>query len=85
MQKVNFDDVPERPAHFQLFQLYSCYQVVSPYQSALVSEISSQWQLANPVVSLRFGAQSGHAVEGYRVSRIGGSSGIERDVHQCVS
>jgi hypothetical protein len=59
--------------------------VVSPYLSALVSEISSQWQLANPVVSLRFGAQSGHAVEGYRVARIGGSSGIGRDVHQCVS
>lgn len=37
------------------------------------------------MVSLRFGAQSGHAVEGYLVSRIGGSSGIERDVHQCVS
>lgn len=82
---MNFDDGPEHPARFQLFLPYSCYQVVSPYLSALVSEISFQSQLTNLVESLRFDVQSGHAVEGCRVARIGGSSGIGTDVHQCVS
>ena len=84
MQKVNFDDVPERPAHFQQLTPYSCYLVVSPYLFALVFESASPSQLGSLVVFLRSDVRSGHADGGYRVARIGASSGIERGVHQCV-
>jgi hypothetical protein len=70
--------------YFQLFLLLTYSLEVSPDQSELVSETSSQWLRGNLVVCPHSDVRFEHVVGGYRVSRIGGSNGIGRVFHLYV-